>query len=356
MLKRKILFIDRDGTLIVEPEDKQVDDVNKLRFLPGVIQSLVQFKKAGYEFVMVSNQDGLGTESFPLEKFQPLHDLVLQVFNSQGIQFESIRICPHKHDDRCLCRKPLLGLVIDYLATGEIDINKSFVIGDRDTDLQLADAMGISGALIDQNNPESWQNTTEKILQCSRVATVARQTNETKIICKVDLNNQGKNSIKTGIGFFDHMLHQLASHAGFTLDLSIKGDLEIDDHHTIEDAALVLGEAIRQALGDKIGIARYGFLLPMDDALAKVALDICGRPYLNFTAKFSRERIGTLATEMISHFFRSFANSLGAVMHIHAVGENTHHIIEAIFKAVGRSLGQAIKKVDDSLPSTKGVL
>lgn len=354
MTQKKILFIDRDGTLIEEPADHQIDSIEKLVFMPGVISALLQLKSAGYTFVMISNQDGLGTASFPQDNFDLPHELLIRILLSQGIEFEAIRICPHLPKDNCDCRKPKVGLILDYLTEQKINRDFSYVIGDRDTDIQLADNMGIKGLKI--GGSTTWSDIAETILQKSRIAEMSRKTNETDITVAVNLDRQDSIVVETGIGFFNHMLEQLAKHGGFNLTLSVKGDLNIDDHHTIEDTAIVLGETIRKALGDKLGIQRYGFLLPMDEALTQVAIDLSGRSYFVFNGEFKRESVGDLSTELVAHFFRSLAEGLKANLHIDVQGENTHHMIEAIFKGVGRALRQAITKSDNSLPSTKGLL
>lgn len=353
---KKILFIDRDGTLIAEPEDLQIDHIDKLALLPDVIPALLKLKAAGFSFVMVSNQDGLGTNSLPLEDFNIPHELMLRIFASQGITFEAIRICPHVPEARCDCRKPKIGLVLDYLVDQQIDRDNSYVIGDRETDLQLAENLGIRGLRLGAEKTRHWQDVTAQILSSHRLATVIRKTKETDISINVNLDHPDDIQINTGIGFFDHMLEQLAKHGGFGMSLSVDGDLEIDDHHTVEDTALALGEALRKALGNKIGIGRYGFLLPMDESITQVAIDLSGRPYFVFNGTFNREYVGDLSTELIPHFFRSLADGIKATLHIDVRGENTHHMIESIFKGVGRSLRQAIEKIDTSLPSTKGVL
>jgi imidazoleglycerol-phosphate dehydratase / histidinol-phosphatase len=356
MTQKKILFIDRDGTLIAEPPDEQVDSIEKLEFLPGVMTSLLELKAAGYYFVMVSNQDGLGTKSLPTESFRIPHELMLRIFASQDIIFESIRICPHKHEESCECRKPKVGLLLDYLVEQKINRNDSWVIGDRETDLQLAKNLGIHGIRLGQDGVQNWQDIVQRIITKPRAAVVSRNTNETQISVEVNLDNAERISIATGIGFFDHMLEQLAKHGNFSLIIKVSGDLHIDDHHTVEDVALAIGEALRQALGDKLGIGRYGFLLPMDESLAQVALDLSGRPFFEFKGLFSREQVGNLSTELVPHFFQSLADSLKANLHIEVKGSNTHHMIEATFKAVGRALRQALAKTDKNLPSTKGVL
>lgn len=355
MRQKKILFIDRDGTLIVEPDDYQIDRIEKLSFMPAVIPSLLKLKQAGFSFVMVSNQDGLDTPSLPISDFTFPHELMLRIFESQGITFEAVRICPHKSVDNCACRKPKIGLVLDYLVDQKIDRDHSYVIGDRDTDMQFATNLGINGIRIDQDT-NTWTNVVNKILMQPRYATYTRKTKETSVTATVNLDVKDDIRIDTGIGFFNHMLEQLAKHGGFSLSLSVSGDLEVDDHHTVEDTAITLGEAIKKALGDKLGIGRYGFVLPMDESLAQVAIDLCGRTYFVFNCQFNREKVGDLSTELIPHFFRSFADGLKATLHIDVDGENTHHIIESIFKCVGRALRQAFQKQDNSLPSTKGVI
>lgn len=357
MNQEKFLFIDRDGTLIEEPQDDQVDSIEKLNFKPFVMEVLQSFVQSGFKLVMVTNQDGLGTPSFPAENFFLPHELMLKIFASQGIIFDCIRICPHVVKDNCECRKPKVGLLLDYLQSQCIDRHHSYVIGDRETDLQLAKNIGISGIRLEQDDTRAWLKIRNQILLRSRTASVTRKTNETAIKVAINLDQTGLIEVNTRLGFFDHMLMQLAKHGGFSLQLSVQGDLEIDDHHTVEDTAIVLGDALRQALGDKRGIERYGYLLPMDETLAQVALDLSGRPFFNFEGVFHRERIGDLSTELVAHFFRSFADSLNATLHISVRGENTHHMIEGIFKAVGKSIHQAIKQNGLlHIPSTKGVL
>ncbi|MCS5710407.1 bifunctional histidinol-phosphatase/imidazoleglycerol-phosphate dehydratase HisB [Candidatus Berkiella aquae] len=356
MNQEKILFIDRDGTLIVEPQDYQVDSLDKLTLLPGVISALLSFIDAGYRLVMVTNQDGLGTTDYPENDFNQVQKVLLNVFSSQGITFDAIRVCRHFEQDKCRCRKPEIGLVLDYLNSQKIDRENSYVIGDRLTDLALADNMGIKGLQLGQGDNKTWQAIANTILNKPRRASIQRKTKETDVCVKVDLDNSTMLEISTGIAFFDHMLSQLASHGGFGLQAVVKGDWEVDDHHTVEDTALTIGQAIAQALGDKRGIGRYGFLLPMDESLAQVAMDLCGRASFVFQGTFSREKVGELSTECVPHFFSSFAQALGAALHIQITGENTHHMIEAIFKGVGRSLRQAIAQNGQILPSTKGVL
>jgi imidazoleglycerol-phosphate dehydratase/histidinol-phosphatase len=356
MRQQKWLFLDRDGTLIQEPADKQIDCFKKLALMPDVIPALLKLKKAGYRFVLVSNQDGLGSAAFPLEKFTLIQTCMLQIFQTQGIEFADILICPHIPEANCACRKPKVGLVMPYLIQQNIDRARSYVIGDRITDMQLAANMGIQGLQIDPNKAFHWNEIANTILGQDRCAQMTRETNETKIQLAVNLDQPDQSQINTGIEFFNHMLAQLAKHGGFSLLLSATGDLAVDDHHLVEDCAIILGEALKQALGDKQGIQRFGYLLPMDESLAQVAIDLSGRGVFKLTAAFTREKVGDLATELVPHFFRSLAESLKASLHIEAKGENMHHLIECIFKAVGRALRQAVQKTDEGIPSTKGYL
>jgi imidazoleglycerol-phosphate dehydratase/histidinol-phosphatase len=352
------VFVDRDGTLIEEPHDEQVDRIDKIKLMPGVIPALIDLNRAGMKLVMVTNQDGLGTPSLPTEEFDAAHRFVLELFASQGITFDAVFICPHyKHED-CGCRKPRLGMVEEYLRAHPIDRARSFVVGDRDTDLEFAERLGIPGlrVLVNGTGDAAWPAIAARILGAARRAKIERHTKETRISGKLDLSREGPSRITTGLGFFDHMLEQIAKHGGFALELDCKGDLEIDEHHTVEDCALALGSALREALGDKHGIARYGFLLPMDEAEAQVAIDLSGRPYFVWEGRFARERVGDMPTELVPHFFRSLAETLGASVHIRVRGENTHHMVESCFKGVGRSLRQAIRREGAELPSTKGVL
>jgi imidazoleglycerol-phosphate dehydratase/histidinol-phosphatase len=353
--KRRILFIDRDGTLLVEPPDEQVDSLEKLELVPGVMPALLQLAEAGYEFVIVSNQDGLGTESFPTPHYEAPQQKMIDLFASQGIHFSAVHVDPHFEHQQAPTRKPGIGMVIDYLKSGELDLADSWVIGDRETDLQLAANMGIGGLRLG-DGLESWASIAHFLVNRPRQGEVTRKTRETDIRVSVDLDAAGGSRISTGIGFFDHMLDQLASHGGFRLELTCQGDLEIDEHHTVEDCALALGQALSQALGDRRGIGRYGFLLPMDESLAQVAIDLSGRPAFLFEAEFPRDRVGELSTEMVRHFFASLSQSLGAALHLQVRGENTHHMVEALFKGAGRALRPALQRQGSELPSTKGLL
>lgn len=354
----KILFIDRDGTLIEEPDDYQVDAINKVQLVPGVVPALLELQRHGFRLVMVSNQDGLGSEAFPQEHFDAAHNFVLGLFASQGISFDEIFICPHLPEDNCDCRKPRTGLLTRFLAATDMSLSQSAVIGDRKTDMELADRIGVAGLLVnaDDANTMSWPQIVEQLCYADRVASITRNTNETQIRCDVNLDSAKIIQIDTGIGFYDHMLEQIAKHGGFGLQLRCAGDLNIDEHHTVEDTAICLGKALREALGNKFGIERYGFLLPMDESEAKVALDLSGRAAFEFSAKFPRDNVGELSTEMVEHFFRSLSESLEAALHIELRGRNTHHMIEAAFKSVGRALRQAIARSGTELPSTKGSL
>ncbi len=362
--KRRILFIDRDGTLIVEPPDQQVDSLEKLELMPGVIPALLELHNAGYELVIVSNQDGLGTDSYPQQDFEIPQRKMLDLFESQGISFSAIHIDPHFEYQNAPTRKPGIGMLLGYLQSGDLDMEDSWVIGDRQTDLELADNLGIGGLRIgkanqnngEENNIEDWQAIAHRLVNQPRQATVERKTNETDIRVLVDLDAGGSSQVETGIGFFDHMLDQLASHGGFRLELRCKGDLEIDQHHTVEDCALALGQALNSALGERRGIGRYGFLLPMDESLAQVAVDLSGRPAIVFEADFPSASIGGLSTEMVQHFFASLSQSLGAALHLKVEGGNTHHMVEALFKGIGRALKPALARQGSQLPSTKGVL
>jgi imidazoleglycerol-phosphate dehydratase/histidinol-phosphatase len=350
------LFVDRDGTLVEEPADEQVDRLDKIRLLPGVMAALAQLRQAGYRLVMVTNQDGLGSQSYPRASFEQVQQFLLRLFESQGVQFDAIFVCPHRPADGCPCRKPRAGLVSEYLQQHPIDPVRSAVIGDRDTDLEFAHALGIRGLRVRSGGTDSedWAAVAQRLL--ARRARVERKTRETVIEVIVELDAVEPSRIDSGIGFFDHMLEQLAKHGGFQLTLRCQGDLHIDEHHTVEDCALALGEALRRALGDKTGIGRYGFLLPMDEAEAQVAIDLAGRPYFAFEGRFTREQVGSLPTELVPHFFRTLADSLGAAIHLSVRGENSHHMVEACFKGVGRALRPALRREGTELPSTKGAL
>ncbi len=353
-MKPKYLFIDRDGTLIQEPEDFQVDRLDKVALVDGVIPSLLALQAAGWRLVMVSNQDGLGTEAFPVDDFQPAHDWLLQLLQSQGIAFESVKICPHLPDAGCDCRKPRTGLVAEWLRRDDWDRANSYVIGDRDTDVQLAENMGLAAFRLDENT--TWKDIVTALVTRPRCARVRRETTETAIDCQVNLDQAGQNAITTGVGFFDHMLEQLARHGEFSLTLTCRGDTHIDDHHTVEDCAIVLGQALRQALGDKRGIGRYGFVLPMDEVRAEATLDLSGRPWLRWEGQFSQSQVGQLNTQMVPHFFRSLCDQLGATLHLRFDDGNAHHQVEGVFKAVAKCLAQAIRRDGHDLPSTKGSL
>ena len=352
---RRILFLDRDGTLIVEPPDEQVDTLEKLELVPDVIPALRALQGAGYELVIVSNQDGLGTEGYPLSAYETVQRKMLALFASQGITFAAVHIDPSFPHENSPGRKPAIGLVLDYLRSGRLDFEDSWVIGDRETDLELARNMGIVGIRFGPGHA-GWLEIARRLVDRPRQATVVRRTNETDIRVSVDLDTAGGNRCATGIGFFDHMLDQLASHGGFRLELSCTGDLVIDEHHTVEDCALALGEALNRALGDRRGIGRYGFVLPMDESLAQVAIDLSGRPACDFRANFPRDAVGGLSTEMVRHFFQSLSQSLGAALHLEVRGENTHHMVEALFKGAGRALRPALARSGREVPSTKGSL
>jgi len=363
---RRILFVDRDGTLIEEPHDYQIDAFEKIRFVPGMLPALLELTAAGFELVMVSNQDGLGTASFPRETFEGPQRLLLQLFESQGLRFREVLIDPSRPEDGSPNRKPGIGMVLHYLRDRGIDLAGSAMVGDRETDLEFARNLGVRGFRLGAGYYD-WPAIARELLAGPRRAAVERNTRETRVRVRLDLDHAADPVVATGLGFFDHMLEQLGKHGGFTLDLTCAGDLHIDEHHTVEDCALALGEALRQALGDKRGLARYGFadelegraqgfLLPMDEALARAALDFSGRPYFVFDGAFARERVGELPTELVPHFFRSLCEAAGLNLHLSVRGENSHHMVEACFKAVARALRMALRREGRELPSTKGTL
>lgn len=379
---QKILFLDRDGTLILEPEGYQVDTLEKIAFYPRVFQYLARIvEELDYQLVMITNQDGLGTDSFPESTFWPAHNKIMEAFSNEGIQFKEVLIDKTFAHDNAPTRKPRTGLV-DHYMKGNFDLENSFVIGDRLTDMELAKNLNAKGIWLN-NDPElgaeetaskheelfentimhttqSWESIYRYLKsKPDRRATISRKTKETQVLVKLDLDGQGHYDNQTGIGFFDHMLDQLAKHSGCNLYVRVNGDLHIDEHHTIEDTALALGAAFREALGNKVGIQRYGFaILPMDEALARVALDFSGRPWLVWDASLRREKVGQFPTEMFSHFFKSFSDMAMCNLNVQASGQNDHHIIEITFKALARAIRQAVRIDTDyqSLPSTKGVL
>lgn len=374
---KKILFIDRDGTLILEPDDEQIDSLEKLEFYPEVFTYLGKIsKELDYELVMVTNQDGLGTKSFPEEFFWPAHNKLLNSFKNEGVTFSEIFIDRSFPNDNASTRKPRTGMLTNYLDNSEYNLSESYVIGDRISDMELAKNLNSKGILINIDNiklkeetkndfddvislkTNSWSEIYSHLKLKDRVVKKKRKTNETDIVMNLNLDGKGKSTIDTGISFFDHMLDQLARHGGVDLDLKINGDLDVDEHHTIEDTGIILGEAFHDALGEKIGIERYGFCLPMDDCLAQVSIDFGGRSWLVWEAEFKREMIGKMPTEMFMHFFKSFCDGAKANLNIKAEGKNEHHKIEAIFKAFARTIKQAIKRDPEKmiLPSTKGNL
>jgi len=363
---KKVVFVDRDGTIIREPRDKQIDSLEKLEFVPGIIRGLRLLVDTGYTLVMVSNQDGLGTSRYPGEAYTQVQGKILRLLSGEGIGFEKIFICPHLPADRCECRKPKLGLLNTYLKKEKLDFDLSFVLGDRETDVELARKLGARAVrLMKAGRSEADFVTADAFEACSYIARASRSakkeraTNETKISASVALEGRGRYEISTGLKFFDHMLEQLSRHSGIDIDLKATGDLEVDAHHTVEDTGLVLGETMRMALGDKRGIERFGFTAPLDEALADVVIDLSGRSYLSFNCELKREIVGDLPTELVEDFFKAFADGLRATLHIKCKGRNDHHKIEAIFKSTARALKQAVK-LDrlalSNLPSTKGKL
>ena len=355
---KRILFIDRDGTLIEEPADEQIDSFDKLVFTKGLFRNLSFIRsKLDFEFVMVSNQDGLGTVSFPEETFWPVHNFILKTLEGEGIVFDDILIDRHFPEDNAPTRKPNIGLVEKYINNPEYDIANSYVIGDRDTDYQFAKNIGCKALIIGRDGMD-WEKIAEILFAGERTAEVSRCTKETDISVKVNLDGTGRCDISTGLGFFDHMLEQIGKHGMIDLTINTKGDIHVDEHHTIEDTAIALGECINKALGSKRGIERYGYTLPMDDCLCSVALDFGGRPWLVWDATFQREYIGDMPTEMFLHFFKSFSDSARMNLNIRADGNNEHHKIEGIFKALARSIKMAKRRdiYNYELPSTKGIL
>lgn len=370
---KKVLFIDRDGTLIIEPPDEQIDSLEKLEFYPGVITWLGRIaRETDYELVMVSNQDGLGTTRFPENTFWPAHNKMIKTLQNEGIHFSGVlidRSLPHENKNT---RKPGVGMLTEFMQ-GDYDLQNSFVIGDRITDVQLAKNLGARAILINSGSLAAkvkqqdlsgiccltsgdWEIIYRFLARPVRSAVVHRRTNETDIRVEINLDGGGGSRIATGIGFFDHMLEQVARHGNIELIVEVKGDLHIDEHHTIEDTALALGEGFSKALGDKRGIGRYGFCLPMDDSLAQVAIDLGGRPWLVWEAEFKREKIGEMPTEMFFHFFKSFCDAARCNLNISSEGTNEHHKIEAIFKAFAKAIRMAVRREGSELPTTKGVL
>ena len=350
----KVIFVDRDGTLLSEPADEQIDSLEKVEFVPGAISGLKALTGLGYELVMASNQDGLGTPAFPENTFWPAQNLLLKTLEGEGVNFDNILIDPSFPEDNSPNRKPRTGMFGQYL-DGSYDLAASWVIGDRETDLELARNLGAKGL---QLGPLSWADIVEIIRSSERSAVVERKTAETDISLKLDLDGKGTSGIDTGLKFLDHMLNQLVTHGGISLQLSCKGDLEVDEHHTMEDVGIALGEALRQALGDKRGIDRYGFALSMDESRALVLLDFGGRSELVWDVEFTREYIGDVPTEMFKHFFKSLASAMRANLYVQARGENNHHLAESIFKAIARTLKQAVRRnvFTYELPSSKGLL
>jgi len=362
---KKVLFIDRDGTLAIEPPiDYQLDSLEKLEFYPGVFQGLGKIvRELDYELVMVTNQDGLGTDSFPEDTFWPVQNKVMQAFENEGIIFSEVLIDKSFPEDNALTRKPRTGLLPKYIY-GNYDLESSYVIGDRTTDIELAKNLKCQGIFISRDSndyasliTESWEEIYQYLKSKPRKATVNRITKETNIAIEVNLDGSGKSNISTGVGFYDHMLTQISKHGNIDLYIEVQGDLEIDEHHTIEDVAIALGEAFVKALGNKKAIERYGFLLPMDDCLTQVAIDFGGRPWLVWDASFKREMIGKMPSEMFMHFFKSFSDAAKCNLNIKSEGDNEHHKIESIFKAFAKAIKMAIAKTNNySIPSTKGII
>lgn len=363
-MAKKVLFVDRDGTIIKEPEDFQIDSFEKLEFLPNAISNLGKIaREMEYEFVMVSNQDGLGTESFPENTFYPVQNFIIQTLKNEGVIFSDILIDPSFEYENKDTRKPRLGMLGKYVY-GNYDLENSYVIGDRLTDLQLAKNLGTKSIFISSNQEVNatlttldWNEIYQYLKKAPRIGKVIRKTLETNISVEVNLDGSGKSNIETGLPFFDHMLEQISKHGNVDLNIHVKGDLHVDEHHTVEDTAIALGDAFLQALGSKKAIERYGFLLPMDDCLAQIAVDFGGRPWLVWEAEFKREKVGDVPTELFFHFFKSFSDQARCNLNIKAEGENEHHKIESIFKAFAKALKMAVQKTENfNIPSTKGTL
>lgn len=358
MKQQRILFIDRDGTLIEEPADEQIDAFEKLKFTKGMFRNLGFIRsKLDFRFVMVSNQDGLGTPSFPEETFWPVHNFILQTLEGEGVTFDDILIDRHFPEDNHPCRKPGTGMLTEYIDNPKYDMKGSYVIGDRETDRQLAMNLGCKALILGKDGMD-WDKIAEILFAGERRAEIRRTTKETDISISIDIDGTGQCDISTGLGFFDHMLEQIGRHGMIDLRIRTKGDLHVDEHHTIEDTAIVLGECLLKALGDKRGIERYGYCLPMDDCLCNVAIDFGGRPWLVWDADFKREKIGDMPTEMFKHFFKSLSDAARMNLNVKAEGQNEHHKIEGIFKAFARALKMAVKRdiYHFELPSTKGLL
>lgn len=351
---KKAIFVDRDGTIIVEPADEQIDSLEKLEFVPGAISALRSLMGLGYELVLATNQDGLGTPSFPEETFRPAHEKMLKTLSGEGVVFDDELIDRSFPADNLPTRKPGTGMFGKYL-DGSYDLASSFVIGDRDSDMKLAENLGAKGLRLGEM---SWAEVAEAVRASARTATVARKTAETDIFLRLDLDGKGESKVDTGLKFLDHMLTQLVHHGGLSLYLTCKGDLEVDEHHTMEDVGIALGEALKAALGDKRGIERYGFALPMDESEALVLLDFGGRSELVWKVEFTREYVGDVPTEMFRHFFKSVSDAAKMNLRIEASGENNHHIAEGVFKAFARSIRQAVRRnvFSCELPSSKGML
>ena len=354
-MKKKAIFVDRDGTILVEPADEQIDSLEKLAFVPGAISGLRSLMGMGYELVMASNQDGLGTASFPEKTFWPAHDKMLHILQGEGVFFDDFLIDSSFPEDMLPTRKPGIGMFGKYL-DGSYDLKASFVIGDRETDMELARNLGATGIIV--SDKKGWNEAVERIRSTERCAVVERRTSETDIYVRLDLDGKGPSEIDTGLKFLDHMLTQLVTHGGLALTVRCKGDLEVDEHHTMEDIGIALGEALKDALGDKRGIERYGFALPMDESSALVLLDFGGRSELVWNVSFTREYVGDVPTEMFKHFFKSLSDAARCNLRIDASGENNHHIAEACFKAFARAVKQAVRRdvFSYDLPSSKGLL